>query len=490
MKVEITVPSSGESIKEGDIARWYKKSGEFVNMDEAILELETDKASLEITAEADGYLEILVEEGKTVNIGQVIGYLDTTIRKNAGVSKKIMEQAEVDDNDKRKKVPEFQQSFQEKLMTNVSLTEKSETTASPAARKLMIENNILPKEIKATGKGGRVTKQDVLNVLETRRDQDVTSTSKQKFVEFYNSGAPVISPDETVTLLRHPLKSDESNRNGVTSGKNLPEEEQQFMAAAPYSEKDRVEPDLSYIEQNSKEKQFYSRDTHREKITRLRKTLSQRLVEAKQTAALLTTFNEVDMSAIQSIRGKYKEQFKDTHDVGLGLMSFFTKAVCQALQQFPIVNAQIEKDHIVYFEYCDIGIAVAAPQGLVVPILRNAESMSFHEIERAISKMSHKAKNKELDLEDLTGGTFTITNGGVFGSLLSTPLINSPQSAILGMHNIVDRPVAENGEVVIKPMMYIALTYDHRLIDGADAVQFLRKVKTSCEDPIKLVLNL
>ena len=485
MKVEIVVPASGESVTEGDIARWYKKPGEFVQMDDALLELETDKTTLEINAEADGLLEILAEEGTTVKVGEVIGYLDTSVTKGVAPTRDIEPGIQSTGEDSGN------EESDKKMLNNGELSnDRTAGIPSPAARKLMTENGVSSTDIKATGKKGRITKQDVLRFLEARKRRGAVTTSKQQFVEFYNSGAPVISPDETVTLLRQPFKSEASTRNGDTPVATPVEDEHE---AEPSQSPDAV--DESELKKNQNESLLgnqptKNRATHRKKISRLRKTIAQRLVDVKQNTALLTTFNEVDMSAIQSIRRKYKEQFWETHQVKLGLMSFFTKAVCHALQEFPVINAQINGDTIIYFDYCDIGVAVATPKGLVVPVLRNVEFMSIHEIEYTINDLALKARNQELALDDLTGGTFTITNGGVYGSMLSTPILNSPQSAILGMHNIIERPIAEHGEIVIRPMMYVALTYDHRLIDGAEAVQFLRKVKMLCEDPIKLVLHL
>lgn len=485
MKLEIKVPQAGESVTEGDITKWLKKSGEFVEMDEPLLELETDKATLEITAEADGRLEILDEEGKTVKVGAVVGYIEPTERKETNDIIQI-EQSEVDDRLTYEKLKKNQSKDQE-TSQKVSPTAKGTNSSSPASRKLMLEHNISPNDLtERTGKDGRITKQDVLKFIEARKDQEVINSSKHKY-EFYNSDAPVISPDETVTLFRHPLQLDLANGTSNASKISTINDDDQ---SAQQHDSEQTDSALSTTKSHFEHPEDPKRSVHRQKLTRLRKTISRRLVEGQQTSALLTTFNEVDMSAIQSTRRQYKEIFKEKHGVGLGFMSFFTKAVCQALLQYPIMNAQMDKDSILFYDYCDIGIAVATQKGLVVPILRNAESMAFHEIERGILELATKAKNSELSLDDLTAGTFTITNGGVYGSMLSTPIVNSPQSAILGMHNIIDRPVAEDGKVVIKPMMYLALTYDHRLIDGADAVQFLREIKGLCEDPIKLILNL
>ena len=489
MKLEIKVPQAGESITEGDIAKWFKKSGDFVVMDEPLLELETDKATLEITAEADGQLEILADEGTTVKVGQVIGNVEKNA-KNEASGRDLIEQDQVEEEGG---LPVSAEDFGKDEFPNpphtmdVSVIAKGNNTSSPAARKLMLEHKVSSDDITdPTGKDRRITKQDVLKFIEARRDQEVINASKHKY-EFYNSDAPVVSPDETVTLFRHPPHH--GSTDSTVNRANTDPVDSDGLEGMQRVE-DQADSELPPSTSNGESRVALKRSVRREKLTRLRKTVSHRLVDAQKTAALLTTFNEVDMTEIQSTRRKYKEQFKEKHNIGLGLMSFFTKAACQALQQFPIINAQMEKGTILFFDYCDIGIAVATPRGLVVPILRNAESMALHEIEKGIIDLADKAKNSNLSLDDLNGGTFTITNGGIYGSMLSTPIVNSPQSAILGMHNIVERPVAVDGKVVIRPIMYLALTYDHRLIDGADAVQFLRKVKTLCENPIKLILNL
>ncbi len=394
MKKDILVPSAGESVKEADIASWNKQNGDFVQRDEVLLTLETDKASLDITADISGVLTIAKPQG-TVKVGETIGFITESKEQPAPPTPSAPPQKETVSS---APVP--------------AVHSKSSSAAgypSPAAAKLMAEKNIPVASIVPSGKNGRVTKTDVLEAI-------------QKPAE----GAETISP----------------------------------------------------------------REISREKMTRLRRTIAQRLVQAQQTAALLTTFNEIDMSAVMDVRKKYKQSFQDKFNVGLGFMSFFTKAVCLALKQFPMINACVQEEEIVYHRYCDIGIAVATPKGLVVPIIRNAEKLSFHEIEAAIGAYAVKAKEGKLALEDLEGGTFSITNGGVFGSMLSTPILNPPQSAILGMHTIVERPVAVNGQVVIRPIMYAALTYDHRIIDGADAVRFLVSIKTLIEDPVRVLIEV
>jgi 2-oxoglutarate dehydrogenase E2 component (dihydrolipoamide succinyltransferase) len=400
--IEIKVPSPGESISEVQIARWIKHDGDFVEKDEEIAEIDSDKATLTISAEADGILKTLVKEGETIAVGAVVCTIDTEGK--AAVKSEIGSQ----------KSEEKKTEDKQPQTSNVkSQTDKSYAAGvpSPSAEKIMKEKNISAEQITPTGKGGRITKADVLQ-----------SAFK--------------SPDVKTT-------------------------------APPPG----------------------SRNERREKMSMLRKKVSERLVAVKQQTAMLTTFNEVDMSSIMDIRKKYKDVFKEKHGVGLGFMSFFTKAVCEALKSFPAVNALIDGDEIIYHDYCDIGIAVSAPKGLMVPVIRNAESLSLAQIESAVADLAAKARESKLTIDEMTGGTFTITNGGVFGSMLSTPILNPPQSAILGMHNIIERPVAINGQVVIRPIMYVALSYDHRIIDGRESVSFLVRVKQLLEDPAKILFG-
>lgn len=396
MKVEIKVPSPGESITEVQIARWIKKDGDYVERDEEIAEIDSDKATLSLVAEADGVLKTLIGEGENIAVGSIVCIIDTDAKPvtNAKVSKE-----EKPKEDKPKEVKPAVAAKSEGYASG---------TPSVAAAKMMKENNLKSENVQATGKGGRITKGDVLQTLQT--------------------------PAAVQTVPQ-------------------------------------------------------SREQRREKMTMLRTKLSQRLVAVRQETAMLTTFNEVDMSAIMNIRKQYKDVFKEKHGVGLGFMSFFTKAVCEALKSFPAVNAQIDGEEILYHNYCDVGIAVSAPKGLMVPIIRSAETLSLAQIEQQVIDLATKARDSKLTIDEMTGGTFTITNGGVFGSMLSTPIINPPQSAILGMHNIVERPVAVNGEIVIRPVMYVALSYDHRIIDGRESVGFLVKVKQMLEEPVKMLFE-
>ena len=408
MAIELKVPSPGESINEVQIARWIKADGDFVEKDEEIAEIDSDKATLSLVAEADGVLTIIVGEGETVAVGSVVATIDTDAK---GAPKKAP-------------VAESATAAPTPVAASAETTGYAGGHPSVAAKKLMDENNLSAGAVKATGKDGRITKGDVLEAIKT-------APAEAKPAAKVASPAPAL--------------------------------------IAPVSEG--------------------SREERREKMTMLRKKVAQRLVSVKQTTAMLTTFNEVDMSAVMNVRKQYKDIFKEKHGVSLGFMSFFTKAVCEALKAFPAVNAQIDGEEIVYHNYCDVGIAVSAPKGLMVPVLRNAEAMSLAQIEAQIGVLAGKARDGKISIEEMTGGTFTITNGGVFGSMMSTPIINPPQSAILGMHNIVERPVAVNGKVEIRPIMYLALSYDHRIIDGRESVGFLVKVKQMIEDPIKLLTS-
>ena len=393
---EMFVPNVGESINEVTISSWLKSNGDYVELDEIIAEIDSDKATFELTAEASGNLIIEAEEGTTLEIGKLICKI------------------EIKEISKEKKESQDQKEVLTENKSEVITKERSEST--PVAKKIMDEKGIDPKEISGTGAGGKITKEDVIN-----SEQKVEASSTADSSEVQTVG----------------------NRN-----------------------------------------------QRREKMTQLRKTISKRLVSVKNETAMLTTFNEVNMEPIMNLRKKYKESFKEKYEVNLGFMSFFTKACCVALSDWPAVNALLDENEIVYNDYCDISIAVSTPKGLVVPVIRNAESLSFDQIEKEIIRLATKARDGKLSIEEMQGGTFTITNGGIFGSMMSTPIINSPQSAILGMHNIVKRPMVVNDEIKIKPMMYLALSYDHRIIDGRESVSFLVRLKELLEDPSRLMLKI
>ena len=397
--VDIKVPSPGESITEVRIAQWLVKDGDVVERDQVIAEIDSDKATLELSAEVAGQVKLMAEADQTVAVGDVVARIDTSVAALAMTSS----------NGAAKK----EEKPTEAPKAGAAPKQSAASSATPVAKAMMDEKGIAADMVKGTGPNGRVTKSDV---------------------SAYVSGG--VRPDAIAM-------------NGWGG----------------------------------------SRDQKRSKMSSLRQTVAKRLVMAKNQTAMLTTFNEVDMSAVMAMRDKYKDRFKETHGVGLGFMSFFTKAVTEALRLFPAVNGQIDGEEIILSDYADIGIAVSSPKGLMVPVLRNAEKMSLAEIESGIKTLAVKARDGKLSLDEMSGGTFTITNGGVFGSMLSTPIINPPQSAILGMHNIVERPVAVNGQVVIRPVMYVALSYDHRIIDGKESVSFLYKVKEMIEEPSKLIFG-
>jgi 2-oxoglutarate dehydrogenase E2 component (dihydrolipoamide succinyltransferase) len=413
MSLEIKVPTVGESITEVTLSQWLKQDGDYVEMDENIAELESDKATFELPAEKAGILRIIAQEGDTLEIGAVV----CTIEEGAAPAGGSAPAA----------APAAEASNAAPVAAAAAKDEDPDSyaagTASPAAAKILREKGIDPSTIKGTGKEGRITKEDA-----------------EKAQPVAKAAAPAAKP-----------------------------------AAAPTA---TVAPVAG------------SRNERREKLSSLRKTIAKRLVAVKNETAMLTTFNEVNMQPIMDLRAKYKDTFKEKFGIGLGFMSFFTKAVTTALAEWPAVNARIEDNEIVYSDFADISIAVSAPKGLVVPIIRNADAMSLEQIEKAIAALAVKARDNKLTIDEMTGGTFTITNGGVFGSMMSTPIINAPQSAILGMHNIIQRPIAENGQVVIRPMMYIALSYDHRIIDGRESVSFLVRVKQLLEDPARLLLAI
>lgn len=404
MSVEIKVPALGESVSEATIAKWYKKPGDAVRVDELLLELETEKVTLEVNATAEGVLESIdVEEDATVEVGQVVG----KIKAGAAPSAPAPEPAPAAAPEPAASAP-----TPAPAAASTGKTVDPATTMPPSVQKMVAENKLNPANIPGTGKDGRINKGDVINALS---NPSVVS-------------APALEGGE--------------------------------------------------------------KPVERIRMSRLRKTIAQRLKESQNTAAILSTFNEIDMTNVIAMRKKHRDEFQEKHGIKLGFMSFFTKAVCSALKQVPSVNAEMEGDDIIYKQYYDIGVAVGTEQGLVVPVVRNADKLSFSGIESEIVSLAVKAREGKLSMKELTGGTFSITNGGVYGSLLSTPIINPPQTGIIGLHATKERPVAIDGKVEIRPMMYIALSYDHRVIDGKDAVTFLVKVKEAIEDPERLLLDM
>ena len=395
--LEMKVPSPGESITEVEIATWLVKDGDYVEKDQAIAEVDSDKATLELPAEASGIITLKAEEGDAVAVGQVVCLIDTSATKPSGTAPVA-------------EAPKAEEKKEEPKATPAAAPAQSGTyatgSASPAAKKILEEKNIDAGSVQGTGKDGRVTKEDAINAVPSM-------------------GTPTGGP----------------------------------------------------------------RGTERKKMSMLRRKVAERLVEAKNTTAMLTTFNEVNLTEVNKLRSEYKDAFKAKHGVSLGFMSFFTKAVTRALELFPDVNSMIDGQDQIKFDFADISIAVSGPKGLMVPVVRNAELLSFRGVEAEIKRLATRARDGQITVDEMTGGTFTITNGGVFGSMLSTPIINPPQSGILGMHNIIERPVAVNGQVVIAPMMYIALSYDHRIIDGRESVGFLVAVKEALENPMELLMN-
>ena len=394
MILEMKVPSPGESITEVEIAQWLVADGDYVEKDQAIAEVDSDKATLELPAEVSGTISLKAEEGDAVEVGQVVCLIDTEGQPAEEATPAVEASTPVVEAPKAEEKP-------------AATTTYASGTASPAAKKILQEKGIEANSIQGTGRDGRVTKQDAVDAVPS-------------------------------------------------------------MGTAPA---------------------HGSRETGRKKMSLLRRKVAERLVSAKNETAMLTTFNEANMSPIFALRNEYKEAFKEKHGVGLGFMSFFTKAVVRALQEFPDVNSMIDGDHQIKFDYCDISVAVSEPKGLMVPVVRNAEGLSFRGVEAEIKRLAIRARDGHITVDEMTGGTFTISNGGVFGSMLSTPIINPPQSGILGMHNIIERPIAVDGKVEIHPMMFLALSYDHRIVDGRESVGFLVAVKEALENPVELLMG-
>ncbi|GAB4508093.1 MAG: 2-oxoglutarate dehydrogenase complex dihydrolipoyllysine-residue succinyltransferase [Sulfuricaulis sp.] len=427
MATDITVPVFPESVSEGTILAWHKQPGEPVRRDETLAEIETDKIVFEVPAPADGVLtEIKVPVGATVKSGELLGRLEKAASTGAPPSKPAV--AEERSRDAAVAEPATQAA--------------PKATVMPAAQRLMQERGLDARKVPGSGRGGRILKEDVLKQIDATETAPVTPKPKPK---------SVAATRAVLSSMPAGDRSEKRARDGAVADR---------------------------------------RTEKRVPMTRLRKRIAERLIEAQHTAAILTTFNEVNMQPVMELRARHRERFEKEHGVRLGFMSFFVKAAVEALRHFPEINASIDGDEVVYHGFYDIGIAVSSPRGLVVPVLRDADRLTMAEIESRIRDFGERAQNAQLTLEEITGGTFTITNGGVFGSLMSTPILNPPQSAILGMHKIQDRPVAENGQVVIRPMMYLALSYDHRLVDGREAVQFLVMIKELLEDPARLLLEV
>ncbi len=502
MSLDIKVPPVGESISEVTLSRWIKNDGDQVEMDEVIAELESDKATFELTAEKAGTLKTIANEGDTLAIGQTVCTIEEgpaagNAAPEADAPAATVISASTDSNVSVDiKVPPVGESITEVVLSRwmkkdgdrVEMDEAiAELESDKATFELTAEQpgilKIHAREGETLAIGAVVCSiQGGPTPAPAAKEEKAPESPAGKSVA-YASGTP--SPSAAKILSEKGIDSSSVSGTGVggriTKEDAMKAEAGQKAAPAPArAESKAAAPAAAQGDRNER----------REKMTPLRKTIAKRLVTVKNETAMLTTFNEVDMQPIMDLRGKYKDKFKEKHGVGLGFMSFFTKAVCEALKEFPAVNARIEGEEIIYSNFADISIAVSAPKGLVVPVIRNADSLSLAEIEKAVITLATKARDNKLTIEEMTGGTFTITNGGVFGSMMSTPIINAPQSAILGMHNIVQRPMAENGQVVIKPMMYVALSYDHRIIDGRESVGFLVRVKQLLEDPARLLLGV
>ncbi|MEX0343394.1 MAG: 2-oxoglutarate dehydrogenase complex dihydrolipoyllysine-residue succinyltransferase [Rhizobiaceae bacterium] len=421
MATEIRVPTLGESVTEATIGRWFKSAGEAIAVDEAVVELETDKVTLEVPAPAAGMLqEIAANEGDTVTVGALLGL----IAEGAAESDAAAAPAPA-------KQPEAASDPAEQ-------SDGEDVNSSPAAARMMEEEGIDAASIEGSGKRGQILKSDVIEALEKGTAEKLGGSEAAPALAVAPAPAPAPAP----AVARAPSPADDEARE------------------------------------------------ERVRMTRLRQTIAQRLKDAQNTAAMLTTFNEVDMGAVMDLRKKYKDLFEKKHGVKLGFMGFFTKAVCHALAEIPAVNAEIDGTDIIYKNFCHVGVAVGTDKGLVVPVVRDADQMTIAEIEKEIGRLGVAARDGKLSVADMQGGTFTISNGGVYGSLMSTPILNAPQSGILGMHKIQERPMAIGGQVVVRPMMYLALSYDHRIVDGKEAVTFLVRVKESLEDPERLVLDL
>ncbi len=470
MTVEVKVPVLAESVAEANLLQWHKKVGDPVKRGENLIDIETDKVTLEVAAPINGILtEILKQDGEDVESDELIAKIETEKKSTAETpaATKEEDKPEVDTPQQQtlldpKPAPEPEPEpepapapapVQQVVSNPVAGTPK----LSPAVRNLLSENKLQAADIK-TKDPDRITKEDILNHLGSALSNDVPASP---------------APDSTAPVQEDAVQN--NVRSETVVSENIKIKKQAPKATTP-----------TPVTKNDKE----SRPQERVPMTRLRKRAAERLLAAQHDNALLTTFNEVNMQPVIDLRNRYKDEFKKAHDVKLGFMSFFTRATVEALKKFPVINASVDGEDILYRGYFDIGIAVSSERGLVVPVLRDADTLSFAAIETKITELAQKAGNGKLTIEELTGGTFTLTNGGTFGSLLSTPIINPPQSAILGMHKIQERPIAENGEVVIRPMMYLALSYDHRIIDGRQAVQFLVSIKEQLEDPSRLLLQI
>jgi 2-oxoglutarate dehydrogenase E2 component (dihydrolipoamide succinyltransferase) len=490
MALEIKVPNVGESISEVTISQWMKKTGDVVEMDEVIAELESDKATFELTAEAAGQLTTKAEEGETIEIGAVICEIDTevagstpVVEPSKGESAPVATAEEGPTGEtKEMHIPAVGESINEVTISSWMVADGASVALDDVIAEIESDKATFELTAEANGVLEHVAKEGETAAAASSGDNSTSTEIIETPTGEPGYAAGHASPAAAKILAEKGISSSEIKGTGV--GGRVTKED------AVKAEKSAPTPSTKPATPSAPEQASGNRDQRREKMTNLRKTISRRLVSVKNETAMLTTFNEVNMKPIMDLRKKYKETFKEKYEVGLGFMSFFTKACCVALQEWPAVNGMIDGEEMVFNDYCDVSIAVSAPKGLVVPVIRNAEKLSFEQIEREVVRLAIKAREGKLSIDEMTGGTFTLTNGGIFGSMLSTPIINAPQSAILGMHNIVERPVVENGEVVIRPIMFVALSYDHRIIDGRESVSFLVRVKQLLEDPTRLLLGV
>ncbi len=506
MGIQVKVPTVGESIAEVTVANWLKKDGDAVQLDEVIAELESDKATFELTAPSAGVLKIVKQQGETVPIGELLCEIEPNGQgqptKNEPTKSEPKSSASAPKPTgavKEMKVPAVGESITEVtistwLKKDGDFVQTDDIIAEVESDKATFELpaeatgilRIVAQESTTLPIGGLICKIEISEgaPATAKASQPQATAAPVTGDKSYAAGHP--SPAAAKILDEKGVGANQVQGSGV-GGRITKEDAQkaQAPAAKPAESKAATAPSGPPVISEST-----SRNERREKMTSLRKTIAKRLVSVKNETAMLTTFNEVDMKPVMDLRSKYKDQFKEKYGVGLGFMSFFTKAVCAALKDFPAVNASIDKDEIIYHDYCDVSIAVSTPRGLVVPVIRNADKLSFAQIESEVIRLATKGRDGKLSIEEMTGGTFSITNGGVFGSMLSTPIINPPQSAILGMHNIVERPVVKKGEIVVRPVMYLALSYDHRIVDGRESVSFLVRVKEMLEDPGRLILGV
>jgi 2-oxoglutarate dehydrogenase E2 component (dihydrolipoamide succinyltransferase) len=511
MAIQIKVPAVGESISEVTISNWLKKDGDVVKLDEVIAELESDKATFELPSQSDGVLKILKQQGETVPVGEVICEIEPSSQapaasepapaKQAAASPAAKAEPKPSGAVKEMKVPAVGESITEVSISTwlkkegefVKLDEViAEVESDKATFELPAEAtgilHIVAKEKDTLAIGGlicriEITEDAPVEQSHAKKEGASVSAESADSGKSYAAGHP--SPAAAKILSEKGIPANQVQGNGV-GGRITKDDAVKAQPASP-SPKSAESKSQQGVPADTR---GGSRNTRKEKMTSLRKTIAKRLVTVKNETAMLTTFNEVDMKPVMDLRAKYKDQFKEKYGVGLGFMSFFVKAVCAATKDFPAVNAYIDGDEIIYHDYCDISIAVSTPRGLVVPVIRNAESLTFDQIESEVVRLATKGRDGKLSIEEMTGGTFSITNGGVFGSMLSTPILNPPQSAILGMHNIVERPVVKNKEIVVRPIMYVALSYDHRIVDGRESVSFLFRVKEMLEDPGRLILGV